>query len=452
VVRGTDDDSVGVQDAAAGRGTDDDSIGRGTDDDSIGFGDVVLDSLVGPDDDPDRIALRDALYERLETPAYLRDDAAPSGLPPGDLRRISNQLTVVLSGRQGAALLTEARADPVVASRLDATLQKSSRLPADVRTSLLQTFATAPKGSAGAVVANVVASAAFTGRTPADQQKLAAIMSRLDEKGLKAFGALIEQNPGALTDHDSTGRTLLENLHQLATQPLNATLVGQTTTEAVLSNALIETINPSRVAQGTAPTCTTASMQYELVADEPAEYMRLLAGMTGPAGKTVMRGGGDLRLDANAAEIEARDGRSISQAIFQSSTMEYANGRDSQFDPVLGVSTNRRTGAVYRGLKPNQQTTILRQLFGVRYTNDALYTEAEGARALESLRGFDAVGAQNRPILLEIDQGATNHAVTLERVAQGRVFFRDPYGVLRSMPEELFPKYVVAIHRPTDLH
>ncbi len=440
-----------MRDASVGRGTDDDSIGRGTDDDSIGFGDVVLDSLIGPDTDSDRVALRDALYERLETPTYLRDDAPASTLPEGDLRKISTQLTLALSPRQAAGLLSEARADPSVASKLDATLQRSSRLPADVRTSLLQTFATDPKGTAGGVVTNVLASEAFARGTAAEQQKVAAIMSRLDEKGLKSFGALVEQNSAALIDSDSKGRTLLDNLNQLATQPLNANLVGFTTTEALLSNALLETVNPSRVGQGTAPTCTTASMQYELVADEPAEYIRLLAGLTGPTGKTQMRGGGELRLEATAAHADGLDARTVSQAVFQSSTLEYANGRDSAFDPVLGTSTNRRTGATYRGLKPNQQTTILRQLFGVKYTNDTLYTEAEGARALENLRGFDAAGAQNRPILLEIDQGAFNHAVTLERVNQGRVFFRDPYGVLRSMPEDLFPKYVVAIHRPAEL-
>ncbi len=449
--RGTDDDSIGVGDLSGRRGTDDDSIGRGTDDDSIGFGDVVLDSLVGPDNDPDRLALRDALYSRLETPPYLREDAPPDQFAHADLRRVASQLTPVLPGRQGAALLASARADAGVASRLDATLQRSSRLPADVRTSLLQTFASDPSGTAGQVVAHVLGAPAFTQRSAADQKKIAAVMSRLDERGLKAFGALVDQNPAAFDDKDSKGHTLLSNLNQLATQPLNAKLVGETTTEAVISNALVEAANPNRIQQGSAPTCTVASMQYELVADEPAEYMRLLMGLTGPTGKASMRGGGELRVEAEDAAAGALDGRSISQAIFQSAAMEYANGRDSNFDAVAGRSTNKRTGAGYEGLKPNQQTTILRQLFGVKYTNDTLFTEAEGAKAMENLRAFDAVGSQNRPIILEIDQGSHNHAVTLERIGSGRVFFRDPYGVLRSMPEELFPKYVVAIHRPTDM-
>jgi hypothetical protein len=285
----------------------------------------------------------------------------------------------------------------------------------------------------------------------AAQKKFATVMSRLDERGLKALGAIIEQNPNALIEKDSHDTTLLDNLHQLASQPLNATLVGQTTTEAVLSNAMVEAANPNRIQQGTAPTCTVASMQYELVSDDPAEYVRLLAGLTGPTGHATMRGGGALRIEAADASSAALDGRPISQALFQSAAMEYANGRDASFDPIAGRSTNKKTGSVYSGLRPNQQTTILRQLFGIKYTNDTLFSEAEGAKALESLRGFDAAQAQNRPILLEIDQGPYNHVVTLERVAEGRVFFRDPYGVLRSMPEELFRTYVVAIHRPSEM-
>ncbi len=435
-------------------GTDDDSIGRrkrgGTDDDSIGFGNVVLDSLVGPDNDPSRLALRDALYARLETPSYLRAEPAEpaAALPPGDLRQIASLLPAVLPGSQGVRLLASARSELEVAARLDATLQRTSRLPPDLRSSLLQTFALDPEHVNGAVVTAVTGSEAFASASAPDQKKLATVMSRLDATGLKAFGALIEQNPGALASTDSHGKTLLDNLNQLATQPLNAKLVGQATTEAILSSALVETVNPNRIEQGTAPTCTVASMQYELVADDPSEYVRLLAGLTGLAGKSKMRAGGDLKLGPEDVSAEARGGRTISQALFQSAAMEYANGRLSQFDSVHGRSRNQLTGTTYAGLKPRQQTTILRQLFGVRYTNDTLYTEGEGARALERLRGFDALGQRNRPVILEIDQGPSNHAVTLERVAEGRVFFRDPYGVLRSMPENLFPKYVVAIHQP----
>ena len=96
--------------------------------------------------------------------------------------------------------------------------------------------------------------------------------------------------------------------------------------------------------------------------------------------------------------------------------MEFGNGRDAQFDPYAGKSVNAKTGAEQRGLKPAQQTQVLRQLFGVNYESKNFLTEAEGAKALEKLRNYDTRGAQNRPIILQLDQGDFNHAVTFERV------------------------------------
>ena len=69
---------------------------------------------------------------------------------------------------------------------------------------------------------------------------------------------------------------------------------------------------------------------------------------------------------------------------------------------------------------------------------------------VEELRSYDARSAQNRPIILQIDQGDFNHAVTFERVADKKVFFRDPYGELRSMPEDQFKTFVVGMNAPKD--
>jgi hypothetical protein len=192
------------------------------------------------------------------------------------------------------------------------------------------------------------------------------------------------------------------------------------------------------------------SMQFELVADDPAEFARIIADMTGPEGKAKLRGGAELVMERG--EAGARDGRSVADTIFQNAAMELGNGKDAQFDPYAGKSVNAKTGAEQRGLKPAQQTTVLRQLFGVNYESKNFLSEAEGAKALEKLRAVDTRGMQNRPIILQIDQGDFNHAVTFEQVKDQRVYFRDPYGILRSMPEDFFPKYVMAVNAPRDMN
>jgi hypothetical protein len=378
----------GVADDGVGRkktgGVADDGVGRtrGVPDDGVGdlasaSYEAVRDSLVGRNDTADSLALRDAIYERLETPSFLKPGADVAG-------QVYN-------------------------------FAKSTLKLSKTQTEQLGTLL---KGSTKEVATLV--------------------------------GAVFEKVPKALTDVDGKGQTLLSNLARLASQPLHPNAAADTTKQELLASVLRDIANPNRIDQGDAPTCTVTSMQYDLVSDEPAEYARLVADLTGPEGKAKMRGGSFLELQPGDAG--ARDGRSVSQAIFQTAGMEYGNGRSMEFDPYAGRSVNGQTGATQRGLKPAQQTQLLRQLFGVNYESKQFYTEAEGAKALEKLRTYDARGNQNRPIVLHLDQGDINHAVTLEKVSDQRVFFRDPYGVLRSMPEDYFAKFVVSINAPRDLN
>ncbi len=374
---GIADDGIG---RAKTNGIADDGIGRaktgGIADDGIGSYEAALDSLVGRNDTADSLALRNAIYDRLETPGFL-------------------------------------------------------------------------KGS-GTVPSQVAAFAKTMGLSKTQLGQVDTLLKGATKETATLLGALLEKAPEVLSTVDGNGKTALENLSRLAQQPLNPKIAGDTNKGELLASVLRDIVNPNRIDQGDAPTCTVTSMQFELVTDEPAEYTRLIADLSGPDGRAKMRGGSNLELESGDAG--ARDGRSISGALFQTAAMEFGNGRDAQFDPYAGKSVNAKTGAEQRGLKPAQQTQVLRQLFGVNYESKNFLTEAEGAKALEKLRTVDTRGAQNRPIILQLDQGDFNHAVTFERISEQRVFFRDPYGVLRSMPEQQFPKFVMAVNAPRDLN
>lgn len=429
-------------------GTDDDSLGGGAALKQKGVYDVVNEGVVGQDNDPNRLALRDAIWERLETPSYLRN--APAAKPV-DAKKLAAALAESVSSRQATSLSKKAQTQPAAGANLMEFFANTKGVSKDVKTSLLATLSGDAGGVAGAVVAGITGSKTFSAMPAAEKAQLATVMSRLDEKGLKTLGALVENVPEALSDKDALGGTLLSNLSTLASQPLNASLTGHTSTEELLSSVMADVMNPNRVEQGTANTCTVASMQFELVADEPAEYARLMAGLTGPKGTVKMKAGGDLRLGPGDADERARDGRSVSQTVFQSAAMEYANGRFSNYDPVLGVSINEKTGEERLGLKAENQQALLEKLFGVNYSINRLYSESESTSAFAKLVGWDARGNRNRPIVVDIDQGKYNHAVTLESVSKEKVVFRDPYGVLRSMSADAFPKVAVAIHMPMDV-
>ncbi len=412
---GVRDSSVGLRDSSVGLrdssvGLRDSSVGLrdssvGLRDSSVGLRDSSVGQL-GPERTAYEKAVKSTLEKYLETPSYLRDDA-PRGV----------------------------RSDPKAAV---------AALPADVR-AVLQPAVSKPDSKSAKVVENVVGSSLWKGLSAPEKGNLAKVMSSASEKGLVAFGALLEGTPESVKSTDRNGKSLLANLSELASQPLNAALYSGTTKQKVLDEVLLQTANPDRIEQGNAPTCTVTSMEFELVRDDTAEYVRLMAGLTGPSGTVEMKGGGELKLDPDS--LAQLDKRQSTQAIFQSAAMEFGNGADN-FDAAKGVShDDKGVKDDYPGLLPYQQTVMLRQLFGVKYETKSLPTEGSRQKALDELRSYATVGA-NRPVLLEIDQGNFNHAVTYEMQKNDRVYFRDPYGQVRSMPEEAFIKHVVAVHKP----
>jgi hypothetical protein len=471
---GTTDDSVGTGDDSGARtrrgGTTDDSVGTGDDsgartrrggvtDDSVGGNDpagargkrggVTDDSVgvtVGPDTNPADVAAREALYKQIETPSYLtKADAAPA--KPPDVTALGRALPGVLSSSRASALVAASQNDSIAGARLQNLLSDTSALPASARSTLFDTIATeGPRSNAARVIDQVTQSAAWTKLSASQKADLTSVMTTASPDGLQYLGSLVEQAPQLLTAKDSQGGTLVQNLAQIATQPLNAGLYKDTSTSEVLDDVLRDVVNPNRIDQGTSDTCTVTSMQWELVNDSPAEYARLMAGLSGPQGKATMMGGGTLKTGAGFASLDSAYDRTVSSQLFQSAAMDDGDGNDL-YDPVKDKST-KADGTTYQGLNPQQQTHILGQLFGIKYSVNNLYSPAEGQKILDSLQGFDASKQVNRPVLLEIDQGKLNHTVTLEKVTQDKVYFRDPYGLMRSMPASAFPTAVVGIHQP----
>src|SRR6185436_6734858 len=96
------------------------------------------------------------------------------------------------------------------------------------------------------------------------------------------------------------------------TQPLNPELeAAGITQQTVLNDVMRGIVNPERIDQGRAPTCTVTSMQFELVRDDPSEYARIMAGLTGPSGTATMRGGGELKLEPDSLAAAGRDQRRL---------------------------------------------------------------------------------------------------------------------------------------------
>ncbi len=385
----------GVGDVSLGRGTNDDSIGRGTNDDSIGRG--TNDDSIGRGTNDDSIGGAGVDGEgRDVSDEQLRYDAATAGA----------------INREGLS--------PAANEKIDAILKGSD----------------AEKARAAAYALN---SDAYAG-LPADQrEQFVNVLAATDARGATRLARLCEKRGDALYERATDGSSTLDNLARLAQAPNG---------QRFLSDAIADIVNPRRIWQGNAPTCTAATMQYDLAKEKPAEYARLLSGLV-TDGRVTMAGGGELAYNANTALLGSnlhRDRRSPTEALFQTAVMEFANGADtynvltrqSRGDGANGHDTQ------YRGLYADQIRTMTGQLFGVQYQTREVLSDAQ---ALAELQQLPAQERANRPVLFDLDYGSYNHCVAFEGVSNGQVRYRDPEtGRVEQMSTQEFIHRLVAVH------
>ena len=394
--RGTNDDSVG-----RGRGTNDDSVGRtrGTNDDSIGRRRGTNDDSIGRR----RGTNDDSIGTRAPAPPARRDleTVAPTYTAAG----VDHETTADLAANtqaQVAALL----ANP-----------KTSKAAAYAFKS--QTFAALPTDQ---------------------REKFVDVMAKSDNIGVKLMAITCEKAGDIFFERASDGSTTLDSLAKMA----NSEGARQ-----FLNHTLADVLVPDRIWQGDAPTCTVSTMQYELAKEKPAEYARLMTGLT-VSGSVTLAGGGVMETQVSKALLESmisKDKRSPTEAVFQSAAMEFANGADD-YD-IASRSSSGVDGAgaarTYRGLFGDQIRNMVGKLFGIEYQTTKISTDAEAAAALTLLNKSNV---PNRPVLMDlvIDE-KTNHSVAFEGFRDGRVFFRDPQtGKKSSISEKEFLETAAAVH------
>ncbi len=408
VGRGTNDDSVGrgTNDDSVGRGTNDDSVGRGTNDDSVGRGHGTNDDSVGRGTNDDSVG------------RGTNDDSVGRGggaRPPdhtGDVgasEEATDRGVALVPGRAGLSPAAQAQMDQLAhAANADKARQANY----------------------------VFRSEEFQAMPAKQREQIVNVMAKGGDKVSRGMAEMFEQSGGAmLSDTGKDGVTVLDSLEKMA----NAG-------EGVVGQVMYDLVNPGRIQQGRAPTCTVSSMQYELAHEAPGEYARLMAGLV-VDGKVTMLGGGELVTDAKwdqQASVAAGDMRHASEAIFQAAAMEFANGDDTYLE-YSQTSIGGKDGN-YRGLHAEQITKMVGELFGVEYKTREIGSDAEADDELKQILSRER---PNRPVLFDImiDGQQSNHLVSLEGVRNGMVIYRDPTtGQRERMSVEEFRQNLVAVH------
>lgn len=379
---------------ACGRGTSDDSIGRGTSDDSIGGGSEA--ALAHRDDDDEAPSVKRSNGLRRGS----SDDSL--GDPTTNLRALVNNPAISPEGRGAVtALLASSTDTRVAASRL-------------------------------------VNSSQFRNQSPDVQGRVLQLAAKTGEAGTKALAKLSQRDDDVFGSTDVKGNTLLSNLESMAASP-------NKDVRRALVSTMADIANPKRIWQGTSPTCTVTTMQFEVAKANPAEYTRLMAGLALDL-QVTMAGGGVLKLtqtDLSPQALKAQR-RTITEAAFQDAAMDYANG--SEVYDTKREESVRADGSTHKGLKGEMIRDLAVQLSNAKYERYDIPDDKTAAGVADVLAGKSTITV-NSPVLVDIDMGSFNHCVAFDGIDQDNVFLRDPEtGNRESMSLAEFNKRAVAAY------
>lgn len=242
------------------------------------------------------------------------------------------------------------------------------------------------------------------------------------------------------------GASLLENLDKLASQPLAPEIAGQRAD--LLASTIREIHDPTAVAQKHKNTCGAATVQSYLAASNPAEYVRLVAGLAGPEGKAEMQNGGVLKRDANFMDGSDK-GRTISSRLLQPAIMNrssigsYDNKADGTPIPGLDVAIP--------GMFPSGMAGVMGELTG------------EGRKTVWNTPGFEnhayegGTPSKPMPVLVNypgdgpgLEDKVGPHWISVIGVdkAKGTVTYRNPWGQEETVSQKEFDKHVYAVVTP----
>ncbi len=135
---------------------------------------------------------------------------------------------------------------------------------------------------------------------------------------------------GKLSTTDSQGKSLLTNLNALKHQTFAKEGVHKLDGAQVYSEVLNQVARPGDINQGGRGTCTVTTMEHLQATREPAEYVRLLSGLTSAEGSVALRNGEKLSRDTGLVAPDD-SGRTAASRVYQASMMEFANGPDQDY-------------------------------------------------------------------------------------------------------------------------
>lgn len=297
--------------------------------------------------------------------------------------------------------------------------------------------------AAAQVTANAQLEQAALANLPAADQtrynNLKAALASNPEAQLSLQLMLLEGRlPGAQAA-DGSGNTL-QQLEALSTQPMVSGLDGA---DQLLAQVVREIAIPESIFQGYRGTCAASSAIVSLAQANPAEYVRIIAGLASPAGEVTLADGHTVARREPGTERDDGYGRSVTHRLIGPAMMEVANGADYNYDQaedpgLASWDAERLMEALFN--RPFSQHWTITTGFGLGYSNANI--------------AIDAFKAGKQPILVGtfFPNAWNGHMLVLNGVEEqnGTIYVNltNPWGQTIRLSYEEFAGCVMSVVKP----
>ena len=308
-------------------------------------------------------------------------------------------------------------------------------LPPETQKRLLE--ATAKDPAAEQYLQGVVQSPLYSQLSTGQRTELLNVFAGAKDEGRQELVQLMGRHlptgqPALLsTDNSSNHATLLDNLNNLANEPLHSSAANRRS--EILSQAIDDAAEPTwYLDQGPASTCSCASHQTAFLINSPAEYTRLLGGLFGPDRKATLANGDDMYAAKNdvVSHPVVKDGggppqpdtRSITERVFQSALAQYAYMQTGHVPAPVDANKD------IPGLTLQESAAALGGLYGKKY--QVLDDPSNTAATMDAVE--KELADHRGPVPVSLQWAGGSHMVLVDHISTDtrpmKVYIRNPWG------------------------
>ncbi len=240
-----------------------------------------------------------------------------------------------------------------------------------------------------------------------------------------------------LTREDSQGNTLLSNLSEIQNQEFAEEDGVKLDGNAILSDVINQTADPGLIQQNNKGTCTTTTIEYLQASEDPAEYARVIGGLTSSEGQVTLAGGETITRDKNLVAPDDSN-RTDASRIYQATMMELGNGeenyrndRDRHYQSVDSYHTFSIEADAGGGLNSRETEHVAEQVFDRNFDVQTGPRRGGGDEWQENINNALSEEKMVKVSLgwgQESDDKHSNHALSVHGMDDDYVYLRNPWG------------------------